>query len=90
MTRAAFERLLRDEPPDPGERPLVRGDRAAVAILKGWTDRARGAASARRSAVARHKAAAASGRDPGASGAVRDREGAGLAAPQVIEQRRAG
>jgi hypothetical protein len=44
MTRAAFERLLRDEPPDPGERPLVRGDRAAVAILKGWTDRARGAA----------------------------------------------
>lgn len=43
MTRAAFERLLRDEPPDPGERPLVRGDRAAVAILKGWTDRARGA-----------------------------------------------
>jgi hypothetical protein len=43
MTRAAFERLLRGEPPDPGERPLVRGDRAAVAILKGWTDRARGA-----------------------------------------------
>ena len=44
MTRAAFERLLRDEPPDPAERPLVRGDRAAVAILKAWTDRARGAA----------------------------------------------
>ena len=43
MTRAAFERLLRDEPPDPGERPLVRGDRAAVAILKAWMDRARGA-----------------------------------------------
>src|SRR4051794_36331678 len=43
MTRAAFERLLRDEPPDPSERPLVRGDRAAVAILKAWTDRARGA-----------------------------------------------
>ena len=43
MTRAAFERLLRDEPHDPGERPLVRGDRAAVAILKAWTDRARGA-----------------------------------------------
>src|SRR4051794_30651271 len=43
MTRAAFERLLRDEPADPAERPLVRGDRAAVAILKAWTDRARGA-----------------------------------------------
>ncbi len=43
MTRAAFERLLRGEPPDPAERPLVRGDRAAVAILKAWTDRARGA-----------------------------------------------
>ncbi len=43
MTRAAFERLLRNEPPDPTERPLVRGDRAAVAILKAWTDRARGA-----------------------------------------------
>ena len=44
MTRAAFERLLRNEPPDPAERPLVHGDRAAVAILKAWTDRARGAA----------------------------------------------
>jgi hypothetical protein len=44
MTRAAFDRLLRDEPPAPGERPLVRGDRAAVALLKEWTDRARGAA----------------------------------------------
>jgi hypothetical protein len=43
MTRAAFDRLLRGEPPAPGERPLVRGDRAAVAILKEWTDRARGA-----------------------------------------------
>src|SRR4051812_3230074 len=43
MTRAAFERLLRDEPPDPAERPLVRGDRAAVAVLKARTDRARGA-----------------------------------------------
>ena len=38
-----FERLLRGEPADPSERPLVRGDRAAVAILKAWTDRARGA-----------------------------------------------
>jgi hypothetical protein len=42
MTRAAFDRLLRDEPPLPDERPLVHGDRAAVALLKTWTDRARG------------------------------------------------
>jgi hypothetical protein len=44
MSRAAFDRLLRDEPPAPGERPLVRGDRTAVALLKEWTDRARSAA----------------------------------------------
>ena len=43
MTRAAFERLLRGEPPVAGERPVVRGDRAAVAVLKRWTDLARGA-----------------------------------------------
>lgn len=42
MTRAAFDRLLRDEPPLPAERPLVHGDRAVVATLKAWTDRARG------------------------------------------------
>ncbi len=43
MTRAAFDRLLRDDPSAPHERPLVQGDRAAVALLKSWTDRARGA-----------------------------------------------
>jgi len=42
MSRAAFERMLRDEPPAPGDRPQIRGDRAAVAALKGWTDLARG------------------------------------------------
>ena len=42
MTRDAFDRLLRDEPPAADERPLVNGDRAAVALLKEWTDRARG------------------------------------------------
>ncbi|HZB75039.1 MAG TPA: alkyl sulfatase C-terminal domain-containing protein, partial [Solirubrobacteraceae bacterium] len=42
MTRAAFDRLLRDEPAAAGERPVVRGDRAAVAALKAWTDRAQG------------------------------------------------
>jgi hypothetical protein len=42
MTRAAFDRLLRDDPSAPYERPLVRGDRAAVALLKAWLDRAQG------------------------------------------------
>lgn len=40
LTYAAFTALLRGEPPD--ERPTVRGDRAAVAALKDWTERARG------------------------------------------------
>jgi hypothetical protein len=42
MTRAAFSHLLRGENPPSGERPTVRGDRAAVALLKGWTERAQG------------------------------------------------
>ncbi|HYI19515.1 MAG TPA: hypothetical protein VD836_12450, partial [Solirubrobacteraceae bacterium] len=42
MTRAAFDRLLRDEPAAAGELPVIRGDRAAVATLKAWTDRAQG------------------------------------------------
>jgi hypothetical protein len=40
LTHGAFTALLCDEPPE--ERPTVRGDRAAVAALKDWTDRARG------------------------------------------------
>jgi len=28
--------------PAGGERPVVRGDRRAVAVLKAWTDRAQG------------------------------------------------
>ncbi len=40
MTRAAFERLLRGEPAAEGDLPIVRGDHAAVASLKRWTDRA--------------------------------------------------
>ncbi|WP_028067901.1 hypothetical protein [Solirubrobacter soli] len=43
MSRAAFERMLRNEPPADGDRPQIRGDRAAVAALKRWTDIARGA-----------------------------------------------
>jgi hypothetical protein len=42
MTRAAFDRLLRGEPAAEGERPVVRGDRTAVAALKRWIDLARG------------------------------------------------
>ena len=44
MTRAAFAHLLRGEQAPSGERPAIRGDRAAVAVLKGWTDRAQGRA----------------------------------------------
>jgi hypothetical protein len=40
MSRATFDRLLRGEPAPNGERPQVRGDRAAVATLKAWTDTA--------------------------------------------------
>ena len=42
MTREAFGRLLRAEPVPAGQRPSVRGDRAAVALLKAWLDRAQG------------------------------------------------
>ena len=42
MSQAAFERMLRDEPPVLGDRPSIRGDREAVAALKRWTDLARG------------------------------------------------
>ncbi|CAA9488099.1 MAG: hypothetical protein AVDCRST_MAG30-1208 [uncultured Solirubrobacteraceae bacterium] len=42
LTRGAFDALLRREPPPPGERPRVRGDRGAVTLLKAWTDRAQG------------------------------------------------
>jgi len=42
MSRAAFSRLLAGEPAPSGERPAIRGDRAAVATLKAWTDRAQG------------------------------------------------
>jgi hypothetical protein len=42
MTREAFGQLLRGEPAPPGQRPSIRGDRAAVALLKRWLDRAQG------------------------------------------------
>jgi len=41
MTRAAFERLLRQEPHPRDDRPVIRGDRDAVAALLGLIDRAR-------------------------------------------------
>ena len=42
MTREAFGQLLRGEPVPTGHRPSIRGDRAAVALLKRWLDRAQG------------------------------------------------
>jgi len=42
MTREAFGHLLRGEPLPPGHRPFIRGDRAVVAVLKAWLDRAQG------------------------------------------------
>jgi hypothetical protein len=41
MSRAAFDRLLRDEPHVAGDRPSIRGDRDAVAALLALADRAR-------------------------------------------------
>jgi chromosome segregation ATPase len=40
MTPEGFGHLLRGEPTPPGHRPIVRGDREAVALLKAWIDRA--------------------------------------------------
>ena len=40
MTRETFGHLLSGEQAPRGQRPKVRGDRAAVALLKGWLDRA--------------------------------------------------
>ncbi len=42
LTREAFGHLLRAEPVPAGQRPWIRGDRAAVALLKGWLDCAQG------------------------------------------------
>jgi len=41
MTRSVFDRLLRGEDVPSGERPYVRGDRDAVALMRSWTERAR-------------------------------------------------
>ena len=42
MSRSAYLHLLRGEPAPRGERPAIRGDRDAVALLRGWTERAQG------------------------------------------------
>jgi hypothetical protein len=39
MSRAVFDRLVRGEPINAGERPVVRGDREAVAHMTAWTRR---------------------------------------------------
>ncbi len=41
MTRATFDRLLRDDLVPSGERPVVRGDSGAVALMHSWTEQAR-------------------------------------------------
>ena len=43
MTPEGFAHLLRGEPTPPGHRPIVRGDREVVALLKSWLDRAQAA-----------------------------------------------
>jgi hypothetical protein len=40
MSRDTYAAILRGEKVPPGERPNVRGDYGAVALLKAWTDRA--------------------------------------------------
>ena len=42
MSRQVFDRLLREEPVPSGRRPVVRGDRAAVAAMHAWTQRVQG------------------------------------------------
>ena len=42
MSRDAFQRLLNDDLVASGERPVVRGDRDAVAHMRAWTKRAQG------------------------------------------------
>ena len=42
MSPSAYDGLLRAEPLRAGDRPVVRGNRGAVALLKTWTDRAQG------------------------------------------------
>jgi hypothetical protein len=42
MSRATYLHVLRGEPAPSGERPAIRGDRAAVALLRAWTERAQG------------------------------------------------
>jgi alkyl sulfatase BDS1-like metallo-beta-lactamase superfamily hydrolase len=42
MTRATYLHLLRGERAPSGERPAIHCDRAAVALLRAWTERAQG------------------------------------------------
>ena len=42
MSRQVFDALLREEPVPSGRRPVVRGDRDAVAAMLAWTQRVQG------------------------------------------------
>jgi hypothetical protein len=41
MTRDTFDRLVRHDLVPGDQRPTVRGDRGAVALMHSWTERAR-------------------------------------------------
>jgi hypothetical protein len=41
MSRTTFDRLLRDDLVPSGERPAIRGDAGAVALMHSWTEEAR-------------------------------------------------
>jgi hypothetical protein len=41
MSRETFSHILREDTVPPGRRPCIRGDRGAVALMHGWTQRAR-------------------------------------------------
>jgi hypothetical protein len=41
MSRATFDRLLRNDLVPNGERPAIRGDAGAVALMHSWTEQAR-------------------------------------------------
>ncbi len=45
MTRSTYLHVLRGTPAPHGERPTIRGDRAAVELLRSWTERAQGHAA---------------------------------------------
>ena len=96
MSRAAFERMLRNEPPRPATaRRSAATARPSPRSSAGRTSPAASEARERRCRLSREAVCTRAARpgcgaakaDGRASGAVGDRERAGLAAAQVVEQR---